>query len=78
MSERLLSVDDIADLTGWTPGTIYKKAQRGRIPGRCKLDGSLRFKQSSVDSWLENLGRQNEPIATSSHETSTGEKLSLL
>lgn len=53
MVERLLSVHDLAGLTGWSPLTIYKKAAAGIIPGRVIIGKrSLRFKQSDVLTWL--------------------------
>jgi len=53
MSDRLLSVHDVSDLTGWSPLTIYKKSAAGEIPGRTKLGKhSLRFRESEVKEWL--------------------------
>ncbi len=51
--DRLLSVEDLAYLTGWRPFTIYKKAAAGEIPGRIKLGKtSLRFRESKINEWL--------------------------
>ncbi len=53
MREHLLSVHQVAELTGWSPFTIYKKSAAGEIPGRVKLGkSSLRFKASEIDAWL--------------------------
>lgn len=50
--ERLLSVKDVARLTGWSPLTIYNKSLAGEIPGKVKLGVSLRFRESDVQIWL--------------------------
>ena len=53
MTQRLLSVHDVSDLTGWSPLTIYKKSAAGEIPGRVKLGKhSLRFRESDIETWL--------------------------
>lgn len=69
--ERLLSVQHVAELTGWSPFTIYKKAAAGEIPGRVTIGKrSLRFKQSEVLAWLlEGAAGQPSPNSiTSSSE----------
>ncbi len=53
MSERLLSVQALSDLTGWSPFTVYRKSRNGEIPGRVKLGSSLRFRESEIDTWLK-------------------------
>jgi len=51
--ERLLSVQNVAELTGWSPLTIYKKTAAGEIPGRVRIGKrTVRFKQSEVLAWL--------------------------
>jgi len=53
MLERLISVREVSDLTGWHPVTIYKKGMTGEIPGRIKLGRrSIRFKESEIEAWL--------------------------
>jgi excisionase family DNA binding protein len=55
MNNQLLSVQDLARLTGWSQFTIYKKSAAGEIPGRLKIGkNSLRFRASEVEKWLEN------------------------
>lgn len=56
----LLSVEDLAHITGWRPFTIYKKAAAGQIPGRIKLGRSLRFRRSEVEAWLFETAQQPE------------------
>ena len=53
MLERLISVREVSDLTGWHPITIYKKGMTGEIPGRVKLGRrSIRFKESEIEEWI--------------------------
>jgi excisionase family DNA binding protein len=53
MDDRLLSVHDLSDLTGWHLMTVYKKARDGEIPGRIVIGkNSLRFKEAEVRRWL--------------------------
>ena len=61
MTDQLLSVQDVARLTGWSPFTVYKKSASGEIPGRLKIGkNSLRFRASQVEKWLAN-GASEQP-----------------
>ncbi len=52
--DKLLSVFELSDLTGWHPITVYRKGLVGEIPGRIKLGKrSVRFKQSEIEDWLK-------------------------
>jgi len=54
MIERLISVREVSELTGWHPITIYKKGMAGEIPGRIKLGRrSIRFRESEIEEWLK-------------------------
>ena len=50
--ERLVSVEEVARLTGWNIQTVYAKARAGLIPGKVKLSGSVRFQESAIQKWL--------------------------
>jgi excisionase family DNA binding protein len=61
MNDQLLSVQDVARLTGWSLFTIYKKSAAGEIPGRLKIGkNSLRFRATEVEKWIEN-GASEQP-----------------
>ena len=62
MSERLLLVHDVSDLTGWSPFTIYRKARMGEIPGRVKLGTSLRFREFEIQAWIEEKARSTQAV----------------
>jgi len=66
MNEQLLSVRDLAVLTGWSPLTIYKKSAAGEIPGRITIGkNSLRFRATEVNNWL--FGN-HEPVVQSGEQ----------
>ncbi len=51
--EHLLSVRKLAELTGWSPFTIYKKVAAGEIPGQVRIGKrSIRFREAVILSWL--------------------------
>ena len=61
MLERLISVREVSDLTGWHPVTIYKKGMAGEIPGRIKIGRrSIRFRESEIEEWLRKGADSNE------------------
>lgn len=50
---KLLTVEEVSQLTGWQPMTIYRKSLEGTIPGRIKLgEKSVRFRENDIISWL--------------------------
>jgi excisionase family DNA binding protein len=61
MPERMISVQEIAHLTGWHLMTVYRKAASGEIPGRVKLGRSVRFKESTITEWLEDPTKEARP-----------------
>jgi excisionase family DNA binding protein len=52
MTERLLTARELAELLGFTAGTIVDWSEAGAIPG-FKVGGRLRFRESEVLAWLE-------------------------
>ena len=52
MTDRLLTAAEVAELFGFTAGTIVDWAEKGTIPA-FKLGGRLRFRESEVLGWLE-------------------------
>jgi excisionase family DNA binding protein len=54
---KFLSVREVADVTGWSPLTVYKKSSAGEIPGRVKLGFSLRFRETEITKWLRQAQR---------------------
>jgi excisionase family DNA binding protein len=49
---RLLTVDEVASLTGWKPATIRQKVWRRELP-YVKLGRSVRFRESEISHLIE-------------------------
>lgn len=54
--ERLISVEELCDLTGWDPMTVFEKADNDEIPGAV-WGRTLRFKEKEIEVWLQPLTR---------------------
>ena len=61
MSERLLTARELADLLGFTPGTVLDKWERGELPGFKLPGGAVRFRESEILAWLETHRRGPAP-----------------
>ena len=48
--ERYLTVPQVADLLQLSEKTVYRLAQRGKLPG-FKAGGSWRFRRKDFDAW---------------------------
>jgi excisionase family DNA binding protein len=55
MIKRLLNIRELSELTGFTPGTLYQWASKGKIPcirpnrsRRC-----LRFDVQAIERWIQ-------------------------
>jgi len=52
MTEQILTLKEVAEFLKLTEKTAYRLAAEGKLPG-FKVGGSWRFKQSDIDSWIE-------------------------
>lgn len=55
MSERWLSVTEIADHLGVSKETIYRWLEKGKIPAH-RVGKLWKFKASEVDEWITSGG----------------------
>lgn len=55
-SDDWMSVDEVAEYLGKSPQWVYKNRDKRGIP-HTPVGGSLRFKKSLVDAWLEQLSK---------------------
>lgn len=62
ISERWLSVDEIAAYLGINPGTVYKWIKRKSMPAK-KVGSLWKFKKDQVDKWVENGGTNTSTSA---------------
>lgn len=49
--ERMLTIDELANLLALSPKTLYAKAKAGTIPVT-RLAGALRFDPALIADWL--------------------------
>jgi excisionase family DNA binding protein len=61
----MLTAAELADVLGFSPGTIVDWSEDGKIPS-FKVGGRLRFRESEVIEWLEDRrqGRRGEERAS--------------
>jgi len=50
--DEMLRIEDVAAYLKLKPQTIYKWAQKGRIPG-AKFGKEWRFKRSAIERWID-------------------------
>lgn len=53
--DRLLTINEVADFTGLTVGTLYHLVSEKRIPVVRLSRRCLRFKRSALLAWIEQL-----------------------
>jgi excisionase family DNA binding protein len=58
MADRLLRVEDVAELVGMRTDFIYKLAREGRIP-HLRFGRTLRFRAEAIDQWLREQEQTN-------------------
>ena len=51
-NERLLTSGQLAEVLGFSPGTVVDWAEAGKLPA-FKLGGRLRFRLGEIEAWLE-------------------------
>ena len=51
----LLSVAEMCRLLKISRATLVRMDNSGKLPGRIKLGGSVRFHRATVESWLQSL-----------------------
>lgn len=51
----LLSVAEMCTLLNISRATLVRMDKSGKLPGRIKLGGSVRFHRETVETWLKNL-----------------------
>jgi excisionase family DNA binding protein len=51
-TRAILTVQEVADLTGFSPRTIYKWARTGAIPSKKFGTRSRRFDRREIETWI--------------------------
>ena len=57
-ADRLLTIDEVAELTGLTKGSLYHFVSQRRIPVVRLSKRCIRFRQSDLSEWIETLCQQ--------------------
>ena len=52
MPDEILTLPEVAELLKVAEKTVYKMAQKGRLPA-FKVGGQWRFQRVDIDSWIE-------------------------
>jgi excisionase family DNA binding protein len=52
-TDRLMTVEELAEYLGLPVATIYKQRSEGTGPPGMRLGKYVRFKRSEVEAWLE-------------------------
>jgi len=58
MSSQMMTVEEVASYLKMKSVTIYKHAQKGKIPA-FKVGSSWRFKRSTIDEWIALQEKKN-------------------
>ncbi len=63
--EKLLKIEEVADMLGYKIASIYQLVFRKEIPA-IKITGrALRFKASDIEAWLE---EKTQPVKNACHK----------
>ncbi|QOJ14140.1 MAG: helix-turn-helix domain-containing protein [Planctomycetia bacterium] len=72
MTERLLSVDDVATFLGVKRDTVYKLIDRNGLPG-VKVGRLWKFRQQQLDAWIDRQpGRTPAPAIETNRRPGAG------
>ena len=53
MSKMLLKVSELAQILNLSQRTIHRLNCTGKLPSPIKISGSIRWRQSDIDLWLD-------------------------
>lgn len=60
MTERTLTIKELAKYLNVTERTIYNLLERGELPG-FKVGANWRFRKEDIDKWIEDNKKMNVP-----------------
>jgi len=60
MTERTLTIKELAKYLNVTERTIYNLLERGELPG-FKVGANWRFRKEDIDKWIEDNKKMNIP-----------------
>jgi excisionase family DNA binding protein len=51
--DRILTLAEVSQILKCSPWTLYKMLHKGEIMGDYKIGNQWRFKETTINSWLE-------------------------
>lgn len=68
MSERLLSIEQVADKVSFSASWIRERVRLGKFPRQIAFEGQSRWREAEIDEWIvahaaEPRGVREAPIA---------------
>ena len=63
MNDRLLTTREVASYLGFSPETVLRRYRAGELAGIRLASNVLRFRESEIESWLEEYSRPGRPIS---------------
>lgn len=70
--EKMLSVEELAELMGVPPGTIYAWNYTGSGPPMIKVGRHARYRPADVDRWLEEKARNSARLRRDARQLVVG------
>ena len=59
MNDEIMTLKEVAEYLKLAEKTVYRLAAEGKLPG-FKAGGSWRFKQSDIETWIEQNKRSHK------------------
>jgi len=59
--ERLLTIDEVADITRLSKATLYTLRTRGGGPVAVKFGGRIAYRPSDVEAWIDSRLQARTP-----------------
>ena len=63
----LLDIKEVAELTGFSPGSLYHWVSQGRIPFVRISSRCIRFRRSDLEAWLDQNTVRKQTIGGGQH-----------
>lgn len=51
--KSMITIEELAEMLKVSPRTIYRMLEKDELPFAIKIQGSWRFKEEDIMSWLE-------------------------
>ena len=63
MAKRLLAIDDVGEMTGYSRSSVYRLMKDSDFPIPLKMGrGSIRWHESEIDAWIDSRPRADVQV----------------